>query len=98
MTRFLLSCHFLGQSFSPALAERTTGISFSSKNEPGELGTTGRYAGQPRPYGAATLTVDEHLPWPTKLDSMVELLARNIDKLREFTASLAIARGSSTVG
>jgi hypothetical protein len=44
-----------GESFSPSSVERIAGTTFSSKNEPGEVGAKGRYAGLPRPYGSAEL-------------------------------------------
>lgn len=44
-----------GPEFSPRSVERQTGILFSQQNEPGDIGTTGRYRGQPRPYGSCTL-------------------------------------------
>lgn len=42
-----------GSSFSPTRVESETGIVFSSKNEPGDLGRIGRYRGVPTPYGSA---------------------------------------------
>lgn len=44
-----------GETFSPTAAEARSGIQFSAKGEPGETATTGRYRGQPRPYGWAEL-------------------------------------------
>lgn len=55
MIRVYASCILSGDTFSPRLAEQITGLRFSAKNEPGEIGTRGRYKGQPRPYGAAVL-------------------------------------------
>lgn len=48
-----------GEKFSPAEAERLAGIVFSTKNEPGEPGVRGRYAGKPRPYGSADLEASD---------------------------------------
>lgn len=44
-----------GEDFSPAAAEARSGIQFSEKGEPGEIATTGRARGQPRPYRWAEL-------------------------------------------
>jgi hypothetical protein len=40
-------CSLYGEEFSPTLAERESGVRFERKNEPGELGTIGRYRGKP---------------------------------------------------
>jgi len=48
-----------GKVFSPAEAERVTGIRFTVKNEPGDIGTTGRYRGHPTPYGAAQIDFED---------------------------------------
>lgn len=52
-----------GDDFSPHSAEEATGIRFSEKSEPGELGTFGKYKDAPLPYGAAQL---ELLPSSTE--------------------------------
>lgn len=44
-----------GPHFSPGNVERQTGILFSQQNEPGDIGTTGRYRGQSRPNGSCRL-------------------------------------------
>jgi len=44
-----------GDHFSPAEAERKTRIMLFEKNEPGEIGTRGRYIGKPIPYGSAEI-------------------------------------------
>jgi hypothetical protein len=44
-----------GSTFSPAAAEERAGVSFSRKNEHGDLGVIGRYKGQAIPYGSADL-------------------------------------------
>ncbi len=49
-----------GDHFSPAQAERKTKFIFPNKNESGEIGTRGRYIGQPIPYGAAEIELFDH--------------------------------------
>ncbi len=44
-----------GDHFSPAEAERKTGVKFSKKNELGEIGKRGRFIGKPKPYGSAVI-------------------------------------------
>ncbi len=48
-----------GPEFSPEEAERHSGIRFSKKNEPGDLGRIGRFQGQPLPYGSGELNGPE---------------------------------------
>lgn len=48
-----------GEHFHPSEVERLTRICFSSKNEPGEIGKKGRYAGVPKPYGSAELLMEQ---------------------------------------
>jgi len=55
MIRLYADAVFSGDTFSPRLAESITGLTFSSKNEPGEIGLNGRYKGLPHPYGMAIL-------------------------------------------
>lgn len=47
----------VGDQFSPAEAEARACFRFTRKSERGVLGTTGRYKGQPLPYGSAELEV-----------------------------------------
>lgn len=55
MIRLYADAVFSGDTFSPRLAESITGLTFPTKNEPGEIGLIGRYKGLPRPYGMAIL-------------------------------------------
>jgi len=50
-----ISGEFYGENFSPANAEKRTGLSFMEKNEVGEIGKSGRFKNKPMPYGSATL-------------------------------------------
>jgi len=55
MVRVFAELRAQGERFSPSEAERLAGVAFSTKSEPGEIGTMGRYAGKPKPYGSAEL-------------------------------------------
>lgn len=46
-----------GLSFSPAAAIEEHGIFYDSQNEPGEIGTTGRYKNVPIPEGRARVVL-----------------------------------------
>jgi hypothetical protein len=47
-----------GEEFSPAAAAAQLGLKFSTVHERGEIGTIGRYRGQPIPYGAASIEIE----------------------------------------
>lgn len=55
MIKTLLIFRAMGTAFSPSAAEKQTGLLFSKKNEPGDIGKWGRYKEQPIPYGSAEL-------------------------------------------
>jgi hypothetical protein len=57
-----------GSEFSPDSVERSTGISFTTKHEPGVLGAIGRYRGMPMPYGSAELAAPEEYVDPEAID------------------------------
>jgi len=46
----------MGPLFSPGQVEAATGVRFTTKNEPGELGARGRYRGKAIPYGRADIS------------------------------------------
>jgi hypothetical protein len=50
------TCNLYGPEFSPRLAEVLTGLSFSEKCEPGQLGKCGRFKGKSIPFGSSILT------------------------------------------
>ena len=71
-----------GETFSPAAAEREAGLSFTEKNERGEIGTRGRYAGQPLPFGAATLWAPSEIDPSERLDWILDAVLPHLDTLR----------------
>lgn len=80
MVRVLAGFFASGPQFSPGVVERRTGVRFSRKNECGEMGMTGRYRGQPIPYGSGDFQgpeagLDPQVPDEHFFES-VEALAR----------------------
>ena len=55
MTKLSLAFRAMGAQFSPGQVEQGSGALFSEKNEPGDIARTGRYRGQPLPYGSAEI-------------------------------------------
>ncbi|WP_320044676.1 hypothetical protein [uncultured Desulfobacter sp.] len=52
-------CRLWGDQFSPMVVEEETGIHFDYKNEPGEIGKTGRYKGVAIPCGSGEIAFSE---------------------------------------
>lgn len=71
-----------GEAFSPAAAERETGLSFSERHEPGETGAKGRYRGRPTPFGSATLRAPEEVDPAERLDWLLDTVLPHADALR----------------
>ncbi|HOX45004.1 MAG TPA: hypothetical protein PK668_15500 [Myxococcota bacterium] len=75
MVRVSIGFRASGPKFSPKNVERHTGIRFSKKNEPGDIGTIGRYRDHPLPYGSCELNgpetgVDLQVPDPSFFESI----------------------------
>jgi len=83
-------CHLYGDSLSPKAIEEKTKILFKKKNEPGDIGNTGKYRGTPIPYGSATLQpTDELMQTSSKeaLKWLLGLVKANLDIFRKNGAS-----------
>jgi len=74
--------HLQGTAFSPAAAERQTGLSFAEKNELGDLGTRGRYPGQPLPFGSATFSAPPGVVASERLDWILDAVLPHLEMLR----------------
>jgi hypothetical protein len=57
-----------GSEFSPDSVEKSTGIAFTAKHEPGVLGASGRYRDRPIPYGSADLVAPQEYTDPEAID------------------------------
>jgi len=71
-----------GDMFSPAEAERRTGIKLSKGNEPGEIAAKGRYKGKPYPHGCAELREPGESLISLEKSQVVDILTANIDTFR----------------
>jgi hypothetical protein len=78
-------CLIQGKCFSPALVEKAGGLSFRQQEEPGSIGTAGRYRGKPLPYGSAVLALSkaQSVDPRKSLDLLVETLRPSIKYLRK---------------
>ena len=89
-SRRFLYCLLQGERFSPALAGERTGLVLVDANEPGEVAPSGRYAGEPLPYGSAMLVLlDEDLePGASALEPL-RGLGERLPELRALGATEA---------
>jgi hypothetical protein len=83
-----------GERFSPRLAEAKTGVSLQGKKEPGEIGSVGRYRGQPLPYGTAELTQPERAQssGDQAQNWVLQVLSAHLDEFRACGATDIVLR------
>ena len=86
MRRIYPICTISGDSFSPLLLEKYSGLRLSKAHEPGEIGKFGRFKGEECPFGSGFLKPDEELlaenrQLPERW--MIDTLAQQIDTIRE---------------
>ena len=72
-----------GTAFSPAEAERRTGLPFVRKNEPGGFTERGRYKHEPAPFGGASLDAPDETPDEEKLSRLLDTVLPHADTLRQ---------------
>jgi len=75
-------CILQGDYFSPSLAEAKTGITFSKKNEPGDVGNVGRYRGKSIPYGSAEIIALNEKGNEDSIDFIVNILDKYCEVFR----------------
>jgi len=68
-----------GEKFSPRAAEKLSGINFTEKNEPGDIANFGRYKGEMRPFGSASIVIRGG-----NVDVLMKLLEIIEGKIQEF--------------
>jgi len=91
MVRYTATLRVFGETFSPILAERRTGISFTSRNEPGEIATVGRHKGQPLPYGSGELIYANTGPEPSvSLSQLLDAATILIPACRDASATSSV--------
>jgi hypothetical protein len=88
MLKTIVTLSIRGKNFLSTLASSNLGVSFSKKNDPGEIGTSGRYAGQQTPYGSCTLQVPNTIPQEAEvqLDWLLDFLNENKNDLKKLGA------------
>ena len=70
----------VGEEFSPSKAEGILNLTLGPlKNEPGELGSRGKYKGKPTPFGSATIEYEWTVSDPVFQENFPDLLPSNLD-------------------
>ncbi|MBI4965357.1 MAG: hypothetical protein HY913_18920 [Desulfomonile tiedjei] len=88
MLNIYAHCSLWGEEFSPAKAERNSGMPFDEKSEPGEIATFGRFRGQPLPYGSAKLILREGGERGKLIDpEIISFVAKNLHHFRKAGAT-----------
>ena len=73
-----------GDKFSPGVFSKISSVNLARHNEPGDIGTKGRYKGKPMPYGSASIEVSDKAEedW-SRFDDLLTMLESCFDALRE---------------
>lgn len=83
MIRITASINFFGDTFQPGRAEELTGLSFTEKNEVGDIAKTGRYKNQPLPYGASSFNAPNEIEWPNRVLWLAQQWVGKIDTAKQ---------------
>ena len=83
MVKLLPQCLVVGPTFSPSRVAWLEHAELRDINEPGDIGTKGRYKGAPLPYGSCTIIVSEKPGDWSLLDNLLKVLEAHIDKIRQ---------------
>ena len=74
----------IGDNFSPsAFSKINNRVKLVNVNEPGDIGTRGRYIGEPTPYGSASIEVSDkpETDW-SRFDDLLKAVETCIEDLR----------------
>ena len=82
MVKIQASAEIKGKNFSPAKAEKETGLFFESKNEAGDTGLKGKYRNKSIPYGSASFKAPQEIPWDKRIQWLAHELQDKIDIIR----------------
>lgn len=87
ITKQAISLEMNGETFSPSEARLLTGLSFTRMNDPGGIGTRGRYKGMPVPYGMCALEVPADIPAAKRLTWLLDAALPHMGTLRRLGAT-----------
>ena len=76
------SIELRGATFSPKAATEYCHLALTNQQEPGSVSSRGRFAGQPAPFGSASVEVPETVPDEEKLMHAISSISGMADKLR----------------
>jgi hypothetical protein len=80
-----------GKSFYPFQLEKETGIIARDSNDPGSIGSSGRYRNKPIPYGYCHWEFSSDCkPYGPALELAISSLEKHIGMIREFGAENVI--------
>lgn len=84
MVKIRASCSVTGEKFSPAAFSKISSVKLVRINEPGDIGTKGRYQGKPTPYGSANIEVSDKAEedW-SRFDDLLTMVEDCIEALQE---------------
>jgi hypothetical protein len=95
MVRIRVTCSISGPAFSPALAQRTTGLTFQRTNEPGEANQVDRLQPRGGYLGHAELPIQDYgelSDLSTRNSAALMALARSIEAMRRCGATALVLK------
>ena len=78
-----ISFRIWGEEFRPSRVP----FAFTEQNDPGIIGTVGRYRGQPLPYGSAGYVVPPSVPTTDRIRHIVEIFEPLLPAIRDAGAT-----------
>ncbi len=80
-------CHIWGKDFHPSCLGTINNIQMHLVNEPGEIGSLGKYKDKPLPYGACCVCTPDSIPIPRRITWMADFIKANKKKFMDAGAT-----------
>lgn len=80
---WIVSFEIFGEAFAPSLVP----FNFSEQQDPGDIGTTGKFKGRPLPYGSASYRVPADVENADRIKHLVAVVKPLLAAIREAGAT-----------
>jgi hypothetical protein len=80
----IAECTLSGDQFYPSqlIGQIPSDIQMDLVNDPGQIGTTGRYHGIPIPYGHCRILTPDNVNSPDRIEWMADFILKHLDTFR----------------
>jgi hypothetical protein len=76
---FILAFHARGERYTPSKIP----FAFAKQHDVGDTASTGRFKGQPYPYGSSEIRVPDDLVWAEKIPKLVETVTPLLPQMKK---------------